>query len=210
MATVAHQFEDIEQQKEAGTLGMWIFLCTEVLFFGAMLLAYTVYRGLYPVAFGEASRHLDIVLGSLNTAVLLCSSLTMAMGVHAAQQGNARKVIGFIAVTMFFGVIFLLIKFYEYYQKYTEALIPGKNFVWHGHDPLHANIFFLFYFIMTAMHALHMFVGLGLMTVLAILTKKGKFDSVYYSPIEIGGLYWHFVDIVWVFLFPLLYLVDRS
>jgi cytochrome c oxidase subunit 3 len=210
MATVAHQFEDIEQQKEADTLGMWIFLCTEILFFGAMLLAYTVYRQLYPVAFGEASRHLDIVLGSVNTAVLLCSSLTMAMGVHAAQHGNARKVIGFIAFTMLFGVIFLGIKFYEYYQKYTEALIPGTHFAWHGKDPLHASIFFLFYFILTGMHALHMFIGLGLMTVLAILTKKGKFDSVYYSPIEIGGLYWHFVDIVWVFLFPLLYLVDRS
>src|SRR5262249_15951634 len=116
----------------------------------------------------------------------------------------------FIAGTMVLGAIFLAIKFYEYYEKYKEGLIPGAHFVWHGKDGVHASIFFLFYFIMTGMHALHMIIGLGLMTVLWILTKKGKFDREYHSPIELGGLYWHFVDIVWVFLFPMLYLVDRS
>jgi cytochrome c oxidase subunit III len=210
MATVAHQFEDVDQQKEADTLGMWIFLCTEILFFGAMFLAYSVYRGLYHAAFAEASRHLDIVLGGINTAVLLCSSLTMAMAVHAAQYGDNRRMIRFLASTMVFGAAFLCIKFYEYYQKYAESLMPGSHFVWHGKDPLHASLFFLFYFIATGMHALHMIIGLGLMTVLILLTRKGKFDAHYYNPIEIGGLYWHFVDIVWVFLFPLLYLVDRS
>jgi cytochrome c oxidase subunit 3 len=210
METTAHQFEDAEQQREAATLGMWIFLSTEILFFGGMFLGYTVYRGMYPIAWGEASKHLDILLGSLNTAVLLCSSLTMAMAVHEAQGGRPRKVIGFIAATMALGIVFLFIKFYEYYQKYKEGLVPGAHFVWHGHDPQHVSIFFLFYFIMTGMHAVHMIIGLGLMTVLAFLTKKRKFTSAYFNPIEMGGLYWHFVDIIWVFLFPLLYLVDRS
>jgi len=210
METIAHQFDDLDQQQRASTLGMWIFLATEILFFGAMFLGYSVYRSMYHPAFTEASRHLDVILGALNTAVLLCSSLTMAMAVRQAQTGNNRGAIRFIAVTMLLGAVFLAIKFYEYYEKYAEGLIPGAHFTWHGNDPAHASIFFLFYFIMTGMHALHMIIGLGLMTVLALLAKKGKFTRIYYTPVELGGLYWHFVDIVWVFLFPLLYLVDRS
>jgi cytochrome c oxidase subunit III len=207
--TVAHQFDDYQQQQQATMLGMWTFLATEVLFFGGMFLGYTVYRILYPTAFGEASRHLDVVLGGINTAVLLCSSLTMALGVHEAQVGNRRMVVLFLAMTMALGSIFLGIKFYEYYQKYEENLIPGSLFMWNGNDAKHASLFFLFYFVMTGMHALHMIIGIALMAVLGILTWRGKFNSVYYAPIELGGLYWHFVDIVWVFLFPLLYLVER-
>jgi cytochrome c oxidase subunit 3 len=134
----------------------------------------------------------------------------MAMGVHAAQLGHRRTVVLFLLLTMALGAAFLGIKFYEYYQKYEEHLIPGTSFVWHGADATHAGIFYVFYFLMTGMHALHMVIGLGLMLVLALLTTRGKFNADYYSPIELGGLYWHFVDIVWVFLFPLLYLVDRS
>jgi len=208
--TVAHQFDDYEQQQEASTLGMWAFLATEILFFGGLFLGYTVYRAAYPTVYGEASRHLDIVLGGINTAVLLCSSLTMAMSVHEAQLGHRKTVVLFLLATMVLGGVFLGIKFYEYYQKYQENLIPGASFAWHGADATHASIFFIFYFVMTGMHALHMIIGLGLMSVLTILTLRRKFNSVYYSPIELGGLYWHFVDIVWVFLFPLLYLVDRS
>jgi len=208
--TVAHQFDDYEQQKEASTIGMWLFLATEILFFGGLFLGYTVYRGMYPAAYGEASRHLDIVLGTINTGVLLCSSLTMAMAIHEAQVGNRRLVILFLIITMILGAAFLGIKFYEYYQKYVEHLIPGAGFVWEGPDSTHASLFFIFYFVMTGMHAVHMIIGLGVMTVMVILTTRGKFNSIYYSPLELSGLYWHFVDIVWVFLFPLLYLVERS
>jgi cytochrome c oxidase subunit III len=210
METLAHQFDDVDQQREASTLGMWIFLATEVLFFGGMLLAYSVYRSMYFSAFGEASRQLDIVLGSLNTAVLLCSSLTMAMAVHEAESGSGKWLVRFLGLTMLLGTVFLAIKFYEYYEKYKEGLIPGAHFTWHSNDPGHASLFFIAYFILTGIHALHMIIGIGMMGILARLARKGRFTPAYYTPIELGGLYWHFVDIVWVFLFPLLYLVHRS
>jgi cytochrome c oxidase subunit 3 len=208
--TVAHQFDDYEQQQEAGTIGMWLFLATEILFFGGLFLGYTVYRGLYPAVFGNASRQLHIVLGTINTAVLLCSSLTMAMAVREIQRGNRRRLVLLLILTIVLGATFLGIKFYEYYQKYEEHLIPGTGFVWNGPDHTHASLFFIFYFVMTGMHALHMIIGIGMMTILATLGWRGKFTAIYYSPVELGGLYWHFVDIVWVFLFPLLYLVERS
>jgi cytochrome c oxidase subunit 3 len=207
--TVAHQFEDYAQQQESATLGMWIFLATEILFFGGMFLGYTVYRTMYYEAFGEASRRLSVVLGTINTAVLLCSSLTMAMSVHEVRLGNRKTAAWLLLGTMALGAGFLGIKFYEYYQKYEEHLIPGPSFLWEGQDARHASLFFLFYFIMTGMHALHMIIGIFMLAVLVGLTLRGRVNSVYYSPVELGGLYWHFVDIVWVFLFPLLYLVER-
>jgi cytochrome c oxidase subunit 3 len=210
MATLAHQFDDIEQQREASTLGMWVFLATEILFFGGLFLGYAVYRSSYTEAFIEASRHLDVTLGAVNTAVLLCSSLTMAMAVHAAQTGHEKPLIRFLILTMLLGAVFVGIKFYEYYEKWHEGLIPGRGFVWSGKDPQHAGMFFLLYFIMTGTHAVHMVVGFGLMTVLIFQARRGKFSVLYNTPVELGGLYWHFVDIIWVFLFPLLYLVDRS
>ena len=207
--TVAHQFEDYEQQQESATLGMWIFLATEILFFGGMFLGYTVYRTMYHEAFGEASRRLGIVLGTINTGVLLCSSLTMAMSVHEVRLGNRKTAAWLLLATMALGAVFLGIKFYEYHQKYEEHLIPGPSFIWEGQDAKHAPLFFLFYFIMTGMHAVHMIIGIFMLAILLVLTLRGKINSVYYSPVELGGLYWHFVDIVWVFLFPLLYLVER-
>jgi cytochrome c oxidase subunit 3 len=208
--TIAHQFDDLDQQQDAVTLGMWVFLATEILFFGGMFLGYAVYRGMYHAAFAAASRQLNIVLGALNTAILLCSSLTMAMGVRQAQLNNRRMLIIFLILTMILGAGFLGIKFYEYHQKFQEGLIPGSGFRWEGPSPLQASLFFLFYFVMTGMHAVHMIIGIGLMTVLLVLSAKRKITSIYYTPVEAGGLYWHFVDIVWVFLFPLLYLVDRA
>jgi cytochrome c oxidase subunit 3 len=207
--TVAHQFEDYAQQQESATLGMWIFLATEILFFGGMFLGYTVYRTMYYAVFGEASSRLSVVLGTTNTAVLLCSSLTMAMSVRATQLGNRKIAACFLLATMALGAGFLGIKFYEYYQKYEEHLIPGSSFLWEGQDAKHAPLFFLFYFIMTGMHALHMIIGIVMLAILLFMTLRRKFNSVYYAPVELGGLYWHFVDIVWVFLFPLLYLVER-
>jgi cytochrome c oxidase subunit 3 len=210
MEARAHQFEDAEQQQDAATLGMWVFLSTEVLFFGALLLAYGIYRLIYSAAFAEAGHHLDIILGTVNTAILLCSSLTMAFAVHESQQGNSRRVVVYLAATMVLGATFLVIKFYEYMEKYEEGLIPGSAFRWSGSDGAHASLFFLFYFLLTGMHALHMIIGIGLLLVLVIRTRMGSFSSSYYTPIDMVGLYWHFVDIVWVFLFPLLYLLDRN
>jgi cytochrome c oxidase subunit 3 len=209
-SALAHQFDDVEQQHESASLGMWIFISTEVMFFGGMFLGYAVYRGMYHTAYAEASRHLDVLLGGINTAVLLCSSLTMALAVHAAQLGGRRTVVLFIVATMVLASVFLGIKTFEYYHKYEEHLIPGRHFEFSGPNANHAQVFFSFYFVMTGMHALHMVVGIGIMLVMIMLTLRGRFSAEYYSPIEMTGLYWHFVDIVWVFLFPLLYLVDRS
>jgi cytochrome c oxidase subunit 3 len=208
--TAAHQFDDYEQQQQAATQGMWLFLATEILFFGGMFLGYMVYRSMYHAAFAEASRNLDVVLGAINTAVLLCSSLTMAMGVHETQTGNRRTAAIFLLLTMLLGTAFLGIKVYEYYHKYEQHLIPGPHFQWDGGDARYAAMFYLFYFVMTGMHALHMIIGIAVMAVLTILVLRGRFSSAYTAPVELSGLYWHFVDIVWVFLFPLLYLIDRS
>jgi cytochrome c oxidase subunit 3 len=188
---------------------MWVFLATEVLFFGGLFAAYMVYRIWYPATFGEASRQLDIVLGTVNTAVLIASSLTMAIAVHAAATDRRGVLMAFLALTMVLGLVFLGIKGFEYYHKYVEHLIPGSNFRFEGNDPLHAQIFFSLYFMMTGMHALHMVIGLGIMTVLLVMAWAGRFSREWHSPVEISGLYWHFVDIIWIFLFPLLYLVDR-
>jgi len=206
----AHQFDDIEQQHESASLGMWLFLATEIMFFGGMFLGYSIYRGAYHVAYAEASRHLDIVLGGINTGVLLCSSLTMALAVHAAQLGGRRSVVILLVATIVLGSVFLGIKGVEYYHKYEEHFIPGQHFEFPGGNATHAQIFFSFYFAMTGMHALHMVIGIGIMLVMIVLTLRNRFSPEYYFPIEMTGLYWHFVDIVWVFLFPLLYLVDRS
>jgi len=205
-----HQFDDIEQQHESASLGMWIFLATEVMFFGGMFLGYAVYRGAYSTAYAQASRHLDVLLGGINTGVLLSSSLTMALAVRAAQLGGRRIVVLFLLATIVLGLVFLGIKGFEYYHKYEEHLIPGSHFEFSGPNANHAQVFFSFYFVMTGMHALHMIVGIGVMLTMILMTLRRRFSSEYYFPIEMAGLYWHFVDIVWVFLFPLLYLVDRS
>ncbi|MGH7844106.1 MAG: cytochrome c oxidase subunit 3 family protein [Candidatus Binatia bacterium] len=205
----AHQFDDIGQQHEASWIGMWIFLATEVMFFGGMFLGYTVYRSAYPQAFAGASNHLDVLLGSINTAVLICSSFTMALAVHGAEAGDNRAVVRFLLLTIFFGLVFLGIKFFEYYTKFDEHLVPGSSFRFDGPSARPAEIFFSFYFAMTGMHALHMIIGIGLLTALIVKARRRRFSPYYYTPVEITGLYWHFVDIVWIFLFPLLYLVGR-
>ena len=188
---------------------MWIFLATEVMFFGGMFLGYAVYRGVYHPAYAQASRHLDVLLGGINTAVLLCSSLTMALAVHAAQLGGRRTVVLFLLATMLLGSVFLGIKGLEYYHKYEERLIPGSHFEFSGPNTNHAQIFFSFYFVMTGMHALHMIIGVSLLSVILYFAARGRYGPEYHNPVEISGLYWHFVDIIWIFLFPLLYLLGR-
>ena len=205
----AHQFDDAAQQHEASWLGMWVFLATEVMFFGGMFLGYTVYRSAYPDAFAGASNHLDIVLGTINTAVLIFSSFTMALAVRSAQLGAGKPTIIFLILTMILGAVFLGIKFTEYYVKFEEHFVPGSAFAYPGPQAPAAEIFFSFYFAMTGMHALHMIIGEGLLTTLVIKTGRGRFSGLYNTPVELIGLYWHFVDIVWIFLFPLLYLVGR-
>ena len=188
---------------------MWTFLITEVLFFGGMFTAYSVYRFMYPGAFASTSVWMDVWLGGINTAVLICSSLTMALAVRSAQLSRQRALIICLILTMIFGTIFLVIKFIEWRSKWHEALVPGFNFRYdHAPQYLHnAQILFFLYFCMTGMHALHMIVGLGLLTYLVIQAVRKVFTAYYFTPVEMIGLYWHFVDIVWIFLFPLLYLI---
>ena len=205
----AHQFDSYEQQEEAASLGMWVFLVTEIMFFGGLFGAYTIYRASFPGAFAAASRRLNVVLGTTNTGVLIFSSFTMALAVRGAQLGRRRTVALFLALTMLLGSVFLGIKFYEYYQKVEEHLVPGPSFQFPIDRPGHAEIFYCLYFAMTGLHATHMIVGLGLLTVMMVMGARGRFTPEYHNPIECTGLYWHFVDIIWIFLFPLLYLVGR-
>lgn len=207
---VAHHFEDIEQQNESLVLGMWLFLATEVMFFGGLFTAYVVYRTTYSEIFHDASRTLDLTLGTVNTLVLLVSSLTMAMGVYAAKTGRKNLLPLMLAATIILGLAFLGVKVVEYGQKFEHHLVPGAGFVWPGDNPPHAQLFFVLYFIMTGMHAFHMVIGIVMMAMLLVMAMLGKFGPERYMGVELAGLYWHFVDIVWVFLFPLLYLIDRS
>jgi cytochrome c oxidase subunit 3 len=206
---VAHQFEDAAQQREAATLGMWVFLATEVLFFGAMFLGYTVYRLKYPEVFRMASEHTIIVIGTINTAILLFSSFTMVLAVRAAEFKRRMALITFLSVTALFGMAFLVLKGFEYAQEVHEGLFPDSHFQFPEADPHIARMFFYLYFLMTGVHALHVTIGVILLAIFALramLTLKLECLS---TAVDLLGLYWHFVDIVWVFLFPLIYLVDR-
>jgi cytochrome c oxidase subunit 3 len=235
------QFQTLEQQKESAALGMWIFLVTEVLFFGGLFLTYTVNRHAYSAAFGMGSNTLDIKLGAANTVVLIVSSLTMAMAVWSAQTGKKRWVTIFLILTLLLGCTFLGVKVIEYTQKFEHHLIPGYHFdiSYCAKNPNactdlsakdraleetrldeaqkndgdlnnHAQLYFSLYFGMTGLHALHMIVGVGLLLYLLKESLKGRFGPGYNTPVEIIGLYWHFVDIVWIYLFPLLYLIDQK
>ncbi len=220
-----HHFATLEQQRQAASLGMWLFLAQEIMFFGGMFLGYAVYRTLYPEAFVVGSSLLSIGWGAFNTVVLIVSSLTVALAVRSAQLNRPRALIGFLAATMVLGTVFLGIKGIEYHEKWSHHLVPGQEFHFdphhaeatgaHGEEILdhveerHVQIFYSFYFVMTGMHALHMIIGIGLMVWLLVKAVRREFAANYYSPVEVFGLYWHFVDVIWIFLFPLLYLVGR-
>jgi cytochrome c oxidase subunit 3 len=236
------QFKTLEQQKETSTLGMWIFLVTEILFFGGLFLTYTVNRHQFPTAFGVGGNMLDLGLGFANTVVLIASSFTMAMSVWSAQTSRKRLVTIFLILTLILGGVFLGVKVIEYKQKFDHHLVPGRNFdvAYCSKNPsacglrgqdlerelkeiqegveaeggtialnAHAQLYFSLYFGMTGLHALHMVVGAGLLLYLILESRKGRFAANYNTPVENIGLYWHFVDIVWIFLFPLLYLINR-
>jgi cytochrome c oxidase subunit 3 len=207
-AHLAHQFYTQEQQHEASTLGMWVFLATEVMVFGALFTGYTAYRAKYPDSFAEASRHLNLLIGAINTVVLLTSSLTMALAVYAARLGQKKMLVRCLILTALLGTVFMALKAVEYYEDYTDNLVPRLAFQpgeWKA--PGEVELFLMFYYIMTGLHALHLTVGIAVMAVIAYLAWRGAYSPEYYSPVEVAGLYWHFVDVIWIFLLPLLYLV---
>jgi cytochrome c oxidase subunit III len=244
---LAHQFDSMEQQQDASTFGMWVFLLTEIMMFGGLFTAYLIYRLKYYPAFVGGSTSISVSWGFANTLVLIGSSFTMAMAVWSAQTGRKKGQVWFLIGTMILGAAFLGVKAKEYYDKWDECHIPGngaglqiigKPFnAWGGCDiknPKLGNIaeeireknpnepeasavqtakqteiFFSFYFAMTGLHAFHMVIGLGLLSWLMLRASRGEFGPQYFTPVELGGLYWHFVDIVWIFLFPLLYLISR-
>jgi cytochrome c oxidase subunit 3 len=214
-----HHFATEAQQRNASSLAMWLFLATEIMFFGGMFCSYLIYRHWYYNEFAAASRSIDIYLGTVNTVVLICSSLTVALGVRAAQMGKQKLLVILMILTLLFGLAFLGIKGVEWHDKYVEHHIPGSSFdatnLQQAYPELHIDahrvqIFFSLYFAMTGMHALHMIIGVGIFLWITWAAMKGRFGPGYYTPVEIGGLYWHFVDIVWIYLFPLLYLIDRK
>jgi cytochrome c oxidase subunit 3 len=206
---LAHHFESYEQQKESATLGMWTFLVTEILFFGGLFAAYSLYRSLYPTVFGAASRTLDLRLGAFNTAVLIGSSLTMALAVRGGQVGRPKTTFGMLLGTLALGSTFLGVKAIEYADKFHHHHVPGPSFHFEGPDAPHAQLFFSLYFLMTGLHALHMVIGAAILVLMLRPAWRGAWTPANHNFLEGFGLYWHFVDLVWIFLFPLLYLVER-
>lgn len=225
-----HHFETMSQQREAAALGMWVFLLTEVLFFGGLFIVYTLYRIWYYDAFALASKSIEIMPGLINTVVLIGSSLTMALSVRAAQTSQRKATVNWLIATIVLGSVFLGIKVYEYSLKFEHLHVPGPSFDFYHHseelgEPLEepagglkmgrdeiqrtTQLFFSLYFMMTGLHAIHMIVGVVILFIILWMAHKGRFDAEYHAPVEMTGLYWHFVDIVWIFLFPLLYLVER-
>ncbi|MBI2816346.1 MAG: cytochrome c oxidase subunit 3 family protein [Acidobacteria bacterium] len=187
---------------------MWIFLVTEVMFFGGVMLSYSTARYLHPAAFAAASHYSDPLIGAINTAVLICSSLTMALAVHASQLGERKPLVGYLAATIVLGCVFLAVKAYEWSHKFHEHVVPGYDFSFPGPEARSAALYFTHYFAMTGLHALHMVIGVAVLGVLLVRAWKGRYTPAYHTPVELSGLYWHFVDIVWIFLYPLLYLID--
>jgi cytochrome c oxidase subunit 3 len=207
-----HHFADLEQQRATSTFGMWLFLVTEIMFFGGMFAAYLIYRLSYYNAWVAGSQTMEIKLGAINTAVLICSSLTMVMAVHSAKLGNRKLTSLCLILTLVLGFSFLGIKAVEYHGHWMHHEVPGANFHFEhegNYDPRQVSIFFSLYFAMTGMHAFHMIIGAGLLTWLLIANTRGRFSPEYNSPVEMVGLYWHFVDLIWIYLFPLLYLISH-
>ena len=208
---LAHHFESYEQQKHSAFLGMWLFLVQEVMFFGGLFVTYVTYRSLYGDAFAVGSRELDVTIGAANTTVLLFSSFTMVVAVLGAKQGNRKLIVLGLILTILFGGIFLGVKYFEYGDKWEHRLVPGPHFEWHGEEVgRQVEMFFNLYFVMTGMHALHMVVGIGIMLFMLRPAWKGKWTPQNHNFVEGFGLYWHFVDIVWIFLFPFLYLIGLA
>jgi cytochrome c oxidase subunit III len=204
-----HHFADMEQQRESATLGMWLFLVTEIMFFGGLFAAYLVYRINHYEAWKTGSEHMGFWLGTTNTVILLCSSLTMALGVWSAQMGKRKLIVLFLVLTMLFGIAFECIKGYEYYEHFHEGSLPGKYWHLDVPNPRQVELFFFLYFTMTGIHALHLAIGIIVVGFIAWWAWRGHYTPEYHNPVHITGLYWHFVDVIWIFLYPLLYLIGH-
>lgn len=205
---LGHHWENLEQQHDSNVFGMWVFLITELMLFGGLFTAYLIFRTLYPEVFAESSTHQNVVIGTFNTAVLITSSLTMALAVRSAQLENRRHLILFLVATAVLGTLFIGLKGVEYYEHWHEGLVPGE--LWHNEElSPRAQIFFFLYFTMTGIHALHMIIGIGIVLTMIFYAVRGRLLGAFFAPVELMGLYWHFVDVIWVFLFPLLYLLGR-
>lgn len=203
-----HHFSNMHQQASSAKLGMWLFLAQEVLFFSALFTAYIIFRYLYPETFVAAHYLLDNKMGGINTVVLLTSSLTMALAVRNAQISNTKGIVLNLVATIAFACIFLVVKYFEYSHKFHLGLLPGEAYSYTGGEvPGRPEIFFSLYFCMTGLHGIHVIAGIIVLTWILIRAQKGHFNKDYYTPVENVGLYWHLVDLVWIFLFPLLYLV---
>lgn len=204
---VAHHFDSAEEQFDSAKLGTWLFLVTEILLFGGLFCAFAIFRSWHLPAFVEAHHHLDRIMGGANTVVLITSSLTMALAVHATQTNKTRRAVMLLTTTLLLAGTFLVIKYFEYSHKFHEGLLPGRFWTAQGFVHDDARIFFGVYFMMTGIHGLHVVVGMGLIGWILWRTTRGEFSSQYHSPVECVGLYWHLVDMIWIYLFPLLYLV---
>lgn len=207
-AFLQHHFVNAEQQFNTAKFGMWVFLATEILMFGGLFAAYIIYRVWHPELFTMASTQLDTLWGGVNTIVLIGSSLTVAMAIKSAQLNQIRNIAINLGITIALAFVFMVIKYFEYEHKFHLGIYPGEFYTFEGIDHPQANIFFSLYYLMTGLHGIHVLVGIGLMTWLLVRTLKGHFNAEYYTPVEITGLYWHLVDIIWIFLFPLYYLID--
>lgn len=204
---VAHHFDKADTQFDAARMGIWLFLVTEVLFFGGLFCAFFIYRGWYFESFVEAHHSLDKQMGALNTLFLITSSLTMALAVRAAQMTKKDQATRMLAVTFLLAGAFLVVKYFEYGHKIHDGLLPGAMFTAQGFKTAHPGTFFAIYFVMTGIHGLHVLIGMGLILWILLRNMRGDFSSRYYAPVEGVGLYWHLVDLIWIYLFPLLYLV---
>lgn len=202
-----HHFTDVEQQRESAKLGMWIFLITEVLLFGGLFCVYAIYRSWNPDIFYNAHVHLDIYAGTLNTLVLITSSVTMALAIRSMQLGNKSATLKFLVSTLLLAAVFMVVKYFEYSHKIHLGQLPGKFYTFDGIAGTNPHIFFSVYFLMTGLHGVHVLGGMGVIGWLILKTRKNAFSSEYYTPVEMTGLYWHLVDLIWIFLFPLFYLV---
>ena len=207
---IPHHFETAEQAYDAAKLGVWLFMVTEVLMFGGLFCAYIVFRSLYPDMFDAASQHLNRVLGGINTVALICSSLTMARAVNWTRHDEHRKAQKMLLATLFFACVFMVIKYFEYTHKIHEGLLPGAHFHFEGLKHPKTPLFFSLYFMMTGLHGVHVLTGMILIFWIFLKSRKGAFSSKYYTPVELVGIFWHLVDLVWIYLFPLLYLIGQA
>lgn len=203
----AHHYDSAAHEYATSKEGVWLFLCSEILMFGGLFVGYIIFHHLYPAVFAEGSKHLDWTMGALNTIVLLTSSLTMVLGMHYASTGERKKAVNYLAITIACGAIFMIVKYFEYTHKIHDGLLPGMWFSGDKHGLDNIGLYYSFYFMMTGLHGIHVLAGMGLILWVLIRTQKGEFGPHYYTPVEGVALFWHLVDLIWIFLFPLLYLV---